>query len=146
MLIELVVEPIGRSDNSCTDSVCTRAGNNVRQGWRCGKNQHFGGIVTADVKTVTGPEKTFQIIGNRGENMLVQVNWTNNGYNYVQDFMLDELIQSGRVARFLRSSGWVVVGVDPIRSGGSGRKYTGTDRRSSDQVTDKSSDLASEAH
>jgi hypothetical protein len=66
--------------------------------------------------------------------MLVQVNWTNNGYNYVQDYMLDELIQSGRVARFLRSSGWVVVGVDPIRAGGSSRKYTGMDRRSSDQV------------
>jgi hypothetical protein len=76
--------------------------------------------------------------------MLVQVNWTNDRYNYVQDYMLDELIDSGRVARFLRSSGWVVVGVDPIRSGGSGRKYTGADRRSSQQVAEMADDPASE--
>lgn len=62
--------------------------------------------------------------------MLVQVNWTNNSYDYVHDFMLDSLIEAGVVARFLRSSGWVTVGVDPIRS----RKpvatpYCGVERR-----------------
>lgn len=63
--------------------------------------------------------------------MLVQVHWTNNHYDYVMDFMLDSLIASGVVARFLRSSGWVTVGVDPIRSGGQDPAYQGVERRAS---------------
>ena len=62
--------------------------------------------------------------------MLVQVNWTNNTYDYVKDFMLDSLIEAGVVARFLRSSGWVTVGVDPVRSGLPNREYNGSERRS----------------
>jgi hypothetical protein len=61
--------------------------------------------------------------------MLIQVNWTNNRYDYVKDFMLDSLIESGVVARFLRSSGWVTLGVDPVRSNISNREYNGNDRR-----------------
>lgn len=61
--------------------------------------------------------------------MLVQVHWTNNRYDYVKDFMLDSLIESGVVARFLRSSGWVMVGVDPIRSGTPDHCYQGMERR-----------------
>ncbi|MBJ6723648.1 GSU3473 family protein [Geomesophilobacter sediminis] len=64
--------------------------------------------------------------------MLVQVNWTNNSYDYVHDFMLDSLIEAGVVARFLRSSGWVTVGVDPIRTRKVGANpYNGTERRAS---------------
>jgi len=62
--------------------------------------------------------------------MLVQVNWTNNRYDYVKDFMLDSLIEAGVVARFLRSSGWVTVGVDPIRTSSSQMNYAGLERRS----------------
>lgn len=62
--------------------------------------------------------------------MLVQVNWTNNTYDYVHDFMLDSLIEAGVVARFLRSSGWVTVGVDPIRSRQPNGDYNGRERRS----------------
>ena len=61
--------------------------------------------------------------------MLVQVNWTNNRYDYVKDFMLDSLIEAGVVARFLRSSGWVTVGVDPVRTN-SHQEYNGRERRS----------------
>jgi hypothetical protein len=60
--------------------------------------------------------------------MLVQVNWTNNRYDYVKDFMLDSLIEAGVVARFLRSSGWVRVGIDPIRSP-KNSNYNGVERR-----------------
>ena len=63
--------------------------------------------------------------------MLVQVNWTNRSYDYVQDFMLDGLIEAGVVDRFLRSSGWVTVGEDPIRSSSTPRTYIGPERRSS---------------
>jgi hypothetical protein len=65
-----------------------------------------------------------------GHAMLVQVNWTNNRYDYVKDFMLDSLIEAGVVARFLRSSGWVTVGVDPVRLGRGNREYRGVERRS----------------
>jgi hypothetical protein len=61
--------------------------------------------------------------------MLVQVNWTNNRYDYVKDFMLDSLIEAGVVARFLRSSGWVTIGVDPIRSKSPRPEYSGSERR-----------------
>ena len=62
--------------------------------------------------------------------MLVQVKWTNNTYDYVKDFMLDSLIEAGVVARFLRSSGWVTVGVDPVRGKDSTASYAGVERRS----------------
>ena len=62
--------------------------------------------------------------------MLVQVNWTNNRYDYVNDYMLDSLIEAGVVARFLRSTGWVTVGVDPIRAPRPRSSYAGPERRS----------------
>ena len=61
--------------------------------------------------------------------MLVQVNWTNNRYDYVNDYMLDSLIEAGVVARFLRSTGWVTIGVDPVRSAKQLNTYNGPERR-----------------
>jgi len=62
--------------------------------------------------------------------MLVQIKWTNKRYDYVQDFMLDDLIDAGVVARFLRSSGWVTIGVDPVRSKTTNGEFWGKERRS----------------
>lgn len=62
--------------------------------------------------------------------MLVQGHWINDRYDYIKDFMLDSLIEGGVVARFLRSSGWVTVGVDGIRSTGKEAFYQGVERRS----------------
>lgn len=46
--------------------------------------------------------------------------------------VLDGLLDSGKVMVFKRSSGWVLVGKDPIRScGGSSGKYEGAERRAS---------------
>lgn len=61
--------------------------------------------------------------------MLIQVNWTNNRYDYVKDFMLDNLIEAGVIARFLRSSGWVTIGVDPVRISTLNLEYSGNERR-----------------
>jgi hypothetical protein len=33
----------------------------------------------------------------------------------VKPFLLDELIASGKIIKFLRSEGWVTIGVDRIR-------------------------------
>jgi hypothetical protein len=65
----------------------------------------------------------------RGAVMLVQVHWTNRRYDYVTDYMLESLIEAGVVARFLRSSGWVTVGVDPVRSPKTRLTYSGPERR-----------------
>jgi hypothetical protein len=43
--------------------------------------------------------------------------------------MLDSLIEAGAVSRFLRSSGWVTIGVDPVRSGTQNGNYSGSERR-----------------
>ena len=69
-------------------------------------------------------------VARRGGCMLVQVNWTNNRYDYVNDYMLDSLIEAGVVARFLRSTGWVTIGVDPVRAPRkSDSDYDGVERR-----------------
>ena len=67
--------------------------------------------------------------------MLVQVEWTNERFDYVKDFMLDSLIEAGVVARFLRSSGWVTIGVDPVRTSTPNREYRGSERRAMHQFS-----------
>lgn len=60
--------------------------------------------------------------------MLIQVTYSDDRYDYVKDFMLDRLIRTGAITKFRRSSGWVEVGVDPIRTCNS-QGYTGVERR-----------------
>jgi len=66
--------------------------------------------------------------------MLIQVNWSDSRYDYVKDYMLESLIESGKVARFLRRSGWATVGVDPIRLPRDGDGYAGSERRSENRL------------
>jgi len=54
--------------------------------------------------------------------MLIQVNYTNKRYDYVKDSALDKLLEAGKIEKFRRSSGWVTVGVDPVRK--TKRDYT----------------------
>jgi hypothetical protein len=42
---------------------------------------------------------------------------------------LDLLLERRLVRRFLRSSGWAVVGIDPIRASARSSDYSGHDRR-----------------
>ncbi|HBA87888.1 MAG TPA: hypothetical protein DCZ75_07820 [Geobacter sp.] len=60
--------------------------------------------------------------------MLIQVGYEDDRYDYVKDFMLDDLINRGAIAKFKRSSGWVTLGVDPIRRSRRG-EYEGVERR-----------------
>ncbi|HIJ94877.1 MAG TPA: hypothetical protein HPP94_03900 [Desulfuromonadales bacterium] len=58
--------------------------------------------------------------------MLIQVNYPDNRYDYVKEFILDVLIEKHKIKRFRRSSGWVTLGVNPVRAirrscSGSGR-------------------------
>ncbi len=62
--------------------------------------------------------------------MLIQVIFTDNRYDYVKDFMLDALLESRKVAKFRRSSGWVTIGKDPVRERTDNRPFHGIERRS----------------
>ena len=62
--------------------------------------------------------------------MLVPVNWSNNHYDYINDSVLDNFIEAGVIIKFLRSSGWATIGVDPIRVRAPGTNYDGIERRS----------------
>lgn len=47
--------------------------------------------------------------------MLIHVNYTDNRFDYVKDNMLHSLIETRKIAKFRRSTGWVRVGIDPVR-------------------------------
>jgi len=47
--------------------------------------------------------------------MLINVIYQNSKYGLVEDSELDELIVNRKIKKFLRSTGWCTLGVDPIR-------------------------------
>ena len=47
--------------------------------------------------------------------MSIKVMYTNGKTGTVENYKLDDLIASGKIKKFLRSDGWVVVGKDPVR-------------------------------
>lgn len=53
---------------------------------------------------------------------------TDNHYDYVDDFMLDSLIQSKEIVKFKRNSAWVTVGTAPTRARKRDRVVNGADR------------------
>jgi hypothetical protein len=55
------------------------------------------------------------IVGPGEINMLIQVRYPDNRFDYVKDSMLHGLIESRTITGFRRSSGWVTVGIDPLR-------------------------------
>jgi PAS domain S-box-containing protein len=59
--------------------------------------------------------------------MLIKVLYQNNEYDVVNPLLLDKLIASGKIKKFLRSEGWATIGIDPIR--GTGGYYGGPERR-----------------
>jgi hypothetical protein len=47
--------------------------------------------------------------------MLIRVIRNDNRYDMVKEYQLDDMIERGEIVKFQRSSGWVIIGVDPIR-------------------------------
>jgi putative N-acetylmannosamine-6-phosphate epimerase len=60
--------------------------------------------------------------------MLIRVRYKDGKIDLVPSKKLDELLMMSEIEQFERSSGWVTVGKDPIRSTLRGR-YCGTERR-----------------
>ena len=47
--------------------------------------------------------------------MMIQVQYTDNRFDYVNPVSLDCLLDQDKLLGFKRSSGWVRVGIDPVR-------------------------------
>jgi hypothetical protein len=48
--------------------------------------------------------------------MVISVLFVKNRYGVIKRARLEEFILSGKITKFFRSSGWVTIGVDPIRN------------------------------
>ena len=59
--------------------------------------------------------------------MLILVVYDDGTHDLIEPYLLDYLITTGRIVQFCRSSGWVKIGRDEIRSGRS--DYCGMERR-----------------
>ena len=68
--------------------------------------------------------------------MVIRVIYQNQRYDFVKAFRLDEFIETGAIALFLCRSGWVRVGLDPIRATTTDSSYTykGKERRQSQEA------------
>lgn len=60
--------------------------------------------------------------------MLVRILRNMGYYDYVKPQMLDRLIETEEIISFYRTSGPVVLGVDPVRRA-ENKSYTGEERR-----------------
>jgi len=61
--------------------------------------------------------------------MLIEVIYPGMKHDYVKDFMLHSLIENEKIIRFRRRSGWVTLGVDPVRDTTKRTNYNGVERR-----------------
>ena len=65
--------------------------------------------------------------------MLITVKYRNGRTGRVHAYQLEELISANKIKQFLRSEGWVTIGVDPIRQNGQKNILSG--RADSDKQT-----------
>ena len=61
---------------------------------------------------------------------MIRAELTDGSFIRVAPRGLDLLLRHGRVKRFLRSSGWALVGIDQIRGAARSETYSGPERRS----------------
>ncbi len=60
--------------------------------------------------------------------MMIRIMYSDGRFDMVKPSMLDNLLERQSITSFKRSSGWAVVGRDPVRSAGRSN-YQGEDRR-----------------
>ncbi|MFA5700416.1 MAG: hypothetical protein WC913_03970 [Desulfuromonas sp.] len=62
--------------------------------------------------------------------MLVRVQYSSGEFDYVAPATLENKLLTGKIKKFLRTSGWAVVGQDPIRRPNDGKHfYFGPEKR-----------------
>ena len=70
------------------------------------------------------------LLNGGGRNMMIRVQYSGGTYDYVSPEILDEKLITGEIKRFSRSTGWAVVGKDPLRESAPQRGYyLGPERR-----------------
>ena len=47
--------------------------------------------------------------------MLIHVQYVDKRFDYVNPPLLDDLLETDSITGFRRSSGWVTIGIDPVR-------------------------------
>lgn len=67
----------------------------------------------------------------KGENMLIRVVYNDNKYDFIKPARLNEMLKAGAISMFQRSSGWVRVGIDPLRINLSAPRDKANERRHS---------------
>lgn len=72
--------------------------------------------------------------------MMIRVLYKDNTSGMIKDYLLDELISSGKIVAFYRSSGWVAVGRDPVRKD-TPHSYNGQERRKDSGRSAKPADM-----
>jgi hypothetical protein len=60
---------------------------------------------------------------------MIRAELVDGGFVQLAPKGLDLLLRHGRIKRFLRDTGWAVVGVDPIRASARNINYHGFERR-----------------
>jgi len=59
--------------------------------------------------------------------MLIRVIYQNDKHDMVKPFILDSLLSTNKIKKFLRSDGWASIGIDRMR--GAGGYFDGFERR-----------------
>ena len=64
----------------------------------------------------------------------IEVEYPDGGHGFIDDFLLEGLINAKRIVRFFRPSEkrWISIGIGPVRS--SGRNYCGLERRRTGRI------------
>jgi hypothetical protein len=61
--------------------------------------------------------------------MLIRVMYPDNSYDYVREFMLNNLIDTEKIVKFRRSGGWVPIVEGHVRSESLQNPYKGAEKR-----------------
>ncbi len=65
--------------------------------------------------------------------MLISIIYQDDTHDLVKPFLLKELLAAGKVKKFLRSDGWAIVGVSPMRKDDSSYQVYEVERRTNPQ-------------
>jgi hypothetical protein len=60
--------------------------------------------------------------------MVIRIVYKDNVHDYVNDVLLGRFLDAGKIDKFQRRTGWVTVGMDPVRTGKQ-TAYKGAERR-----------------
>jgi hypothetical protein len=80
------------------------------------------GWVTIGINPLREFERNFKNATQEETTSIVRVEYEDKTYDYVSEKSLNKLIESNQIVKFKRISGWVTLGVDPLRN--SNREHT----------------------